>query len=73
VSLPIKKSAAKKYVTSDSEIGSQKLCIERSKGRNAQDWQDEDPLDDIASHTPAKASGFLRGKTTRVEEEWVPN
>jgi hypothetical protein len=72
--LSIQKSTGKNCVVVDSEISSQKLCIERrSKGRNAQDWQDEDPLDDIASHTPAKASGFLRGKTTRVEEEWVPN
>jgi hypothetical protein len=45
----------------------------RSSGRRAQDWQDEDPLDDTASHTLTRASGFLRGRTIRVEEEWVPN
>ena len=45
----------------------------RSSGRKAQDWQDEDPLDEIVSHTPARASGFLRGRTTRVGEEWGPN
>jgi len=49
------------------------LSIERRSGRNAQDWWDEDPLDDTASHTPARASGFLQGRTTRVEEERVPN
>jgi hypothetical protein len=49
-------------------------CLERrSRGWNAQDWHDEDPLDDTASHASARASGSLCGRTTRVEEERVPN
>jgi len=45
----------------------------RSGGRNAQDWQDEDPLDDTASHTLVRSSKPFRGSTAKAEGERVPN
>jgi hypothetical protein len=47
--------------------------IERSRGQNAQDWQDEDPLDNIFSHAPIRSFEPLQGRTAEAEEERVPN
>jgi hypothetical protein len=45
----------------------------RSRGQNAQDWQDEDPFDDTSFHAPGRASESLQKRTTESKEERVPN
>ena len=45
----------------------------RSRGQNAQDWQDEDPFDDSSFHAPGRASESLQERTAESKEERVPN
>ena len=41
----------------------------RSRGRNASDWEDEDPLDDTTSHAPVRSSELVWGRAVGIEEE----
>jgi hypothetical protein len=45
--------------------------MKRSKGQNAQDWQDEDPLDDTSSYAPTRVSESLQERITEVKEKQV--
>jgi len=42
-------------------------------GRGAQSWQDEDPLDDTASHAPVRLPEILRERTAVAREGRMPN
>jgi len=45
----------------------------RKKGRNTQDWLNEDTLDDTASHTLIISSKPLRERTVEAGEDRIPN